>query len=272
MSVYDYSNLVPEVHYFIHRKCTPEWCIIPMYIPFTDFTYVVKGEAVYHINDKTYIAKAGDIIYIPKGARRQAECVADDLMECYAVNLMFKDNAGQDVQLPLDTITNIRQQPKVLEILHELEEVWTGREPGYLLKARGLACLYVAEVMSVYEKKLCEKTDPRITETIRYMKQHYSEPLSIKTAAEYYGLHPNYYGNIFKKITGVSFNQKLMEIRLDFAKNMLCSGEYNVSQVAAQCGFSDIYYFSKMFKKTMGVNPSILIPGWKEAPQQGYSA
>lgn len=62
----------------------------------------------------------------------------------------------------------------------------------------------------------------------------------------------------------VSFNQKLMEICLDFAKNMLCSGEYNVSQVAAQCGFSDIYYFSKVFKKEIGVNPSILIPGWYE--------
>ncbi|SFG20502.1 AraC family transcriptional regulator [Oribacterium sp. WCC10] len=265
MNVYNYSNLVPEVHYFIHRKCTPEWCITPMTIPFTDFTYVVKGAAVYHINDKTYIAKAGDIIYIPKGSRRQAECVADDLMECYAVNLMFKDTEGQDVKLPLDTITNIRQQPKVLEILHELEEVWTARESGYQLKARGLACLYVAEVMSVYEKRLCEQADPRITETIKYMKQHYKEPLTITGAAEHYGLHPNYYGNIFKKITGVSFNQKLMEIRLEMAKNMLYSGEYNVSKVAAECGFSDIYYFSKVFKKSVGVNPSILIPGWTEA-------
>jgi AraC-like DNA-binding protein len=55
-----------------------------------------------------------------------------------------------------------------------------------------------------------------------------------------------------------------MEIRIEIAKNMLYSGEYSVSQVAEQCGFSDIYYFSKAFKKAVGVNPSILIPGWVE--------
>ncbi len=53
----------------------------------------------------------------------------------------------------------------------------------------------------------------------------------------------------------MTFKQYLISLRLNYAENMLKSGEYSVSEVALQCGFSDIFYFSKLFKEKKGFRP-----------------
>jgi len=69
-----------------------------------------------------------------------------------------------------------------------------------------------------------------------------------------------YYGNLFKKALGMTFKQYLISLRLNHAENMLRSGEANVGDAALQSGFSDIYYFSKLFKEKKGIPPSKLLP------------
>ncbi len=39
----DFNNMIPELHYYIHRKCTPNWKIDANVIPFIDITYVIDG-------------------------------------------------------------------------------------------------------------------------------------------------------------------------------------------------------------------------------------
>ena len=62
----DFNNMIPELHYYIHRKCTPNWKIEPHVIPFIDITYVIDGKAEYNIGGRTYIVKKGDLICIPQ--------------------------------------------------------------------------------------------------------------------------------------------------------------------------------------------------------------
>ena len=46
----DFNNMIPELHYYIHRKCTPNWKIEPHVIPFIDITYVIDGKAEYNLS------------------------------------------------------------------------------------------------------------------------------------------------------------------------------------------------------------------------------
>ena len=68
-----------------------------------------------------------------------------------------------------------------------------------------------------------------------------------------------YFGNLFKQETGQTFRQYLRAIRLNQAENMLNNGIYNVSETAAECGFSDVFYFSKVFKEQRGLTPSEVV-------------
>ena len=72
-------------------------------------------------------------------------------------------------------------------------------------------------------------------------------------------LSPLYFGTLFKQETGLTFRQYLTNIRINQAENLLSSGMYNVSEAAAECGFSDVFYFSKVFKEHRGISPSEVI-------------
>ncbi|WP_313072134.1 AraC family transcriptional regulator [Lacrimispora sp.] len=258
----DFNNMIPELHYYIHRKCTVNWKIEAGITPFIDVTYVIKGKAKYMIGDKEYTVKKGDLLCIPKKTYRAATNIPEDLMECYVVNFFLSDLKGQDVSLPFPIISHIGIIPRLITLFHDIHGEWMQRDFGYMLKVRANMCLilYQASNLLLNEKRISQD-DPRIKNSIQFMSCHYSEPaLTIDKLAKQFDLHPVYYGSLFQQTTGMTFKQYLTSLRLNYAESMLKSGEYGVSEVALQCGFSDIFYFSRLFKQKKGIPPSELFP------------
>ncbi|UVI29398.1 response regulator transcription factor [Paenibacillus spongiae] len=90
-----------------------------------------------------------------------------------------------------------------------------------------------------------------------YLEEHYAQPdLSLKEAASSFELSPNYFGNMFKKETGMSFNQYVTRIRMDKAMVLLRNPSVKLYEVGETVGFDDYTYFSKTFKKHTGSSPS----------------
>jgi AraC-like DNA-binding protein len=63
---------------------------------------------------------------------------------------------------------------------------------------------------------------------------------------------------LFQKYAGMSPNAYLIEQRVNHARELLCTTACSVTEVSAYVGYSDPYYFSKLFKKRTGVCPSTL--------------
>ena len=61
---------------------------------------------------------------------------------------------------------------------------------------------------------------------------------------------------LFKKETGKNFLEYVTELRIQNAKNYLIQTNYDIAEVASAVGYNDLKYFSKLFKKTTGLNPS----------------
>lgn len=90
-----------------------------------------------------------------------------------------------------------------------------------------------------------------------YIKEHYASPdLSITQIASVFQLNPSYMGSIFKKIHQVTLLQYLTTIRLEAAKELLNKHGMKVSEIAGAVGYSDIFYFSRRFKKMFGYSPT----------------
>lgn len=88
------------------------------------------------------------------------------------------------------------------------------------------------------------------------MSNHYKEPLTVQRMASMFNLSDMYFGNLFKQETGMSFRNFLTLIRINRAEEMLYSGEYKIHEIADACGFTDVFYFSRVFKKHRGLSPS----------------
>lgn len=96
-----------------------------------------------------------------------------------------------------------------------------------------------------------------IHKVVHYMHSHYDEKLTLSETAKTVYLSPSYLSRIFKQETGISFNTQLNNIRVEKSKELLLSGEIRLADIAPLVGFEDQSYYTKVFKRTTGMLPSM---------------
>ncbi|MDF2941916.1 MAG: hypothetical protein K0S01_774 [Herbinix sp.] len=94
-----------------------------------------------------------------------------------------------------------------------------------------------------------------IQHAIEYMKVHSANDLNTANMSKYCGLSPKYFGALFKEVTGLSMNGYLLELRMQHAKKLLLTSDQTLEQLANEVGIHDVYYFTKLFKKSEGITP-----------------
>jgi AraC family transcriptional regulator of arabinose operon len=260
----DYSSAVPELIYFVNRKCAPGWSIIQGEISFHDLTYVYKGRSTYLIDGVGYDLGPGDFIYVPSGHVRQAYTYADGPMQCFAANFLLKDieTGTQSIALPLGPITAAGISAELMSLYSDLEHIWVEQSYNYKMRAR-------AVFMLILDKLLCraasgipmQHEDPRLARIKQYILQNYMRRIDMSELAGIAQLNPVYLGAVFKKVNGCTIKQYITRIRINNAESLLSTGGYTVSEAAALSGFDDLFYFSKVYKAYKGYAPSAILKG-----------
>lgn len=115
---------------------------------------------------------------------------------------------------------------------------------------------YISDLIENFEKKKETKEQKPITEAKKYIQEHYQEPLKLEDVSKHIGFNATYFSSVFKKETGKNFLDYVTELRMNKAKQLLCSGEMSVNDVAEAVGYQDLKYFSRLFKKNAGISPS----------------
>ena len=103
----------------------------------------------------------------------------------------------------------------------------------------------------INEKELSQ----RIFKAVVFIQQHYSEPISLEQIAMEANLNPEYLSRVFKEETGYNYSAFLSNIRLKKAEYLLINTVEKVQNIAEMVGYSNVSYFSTIFKKKYGVNP-----------------
>ena len=93
-----------------------------------------------------------------------------------------------------------------------------------------------------------------VKETLSYIKQNISGPLTSGTAAQALGYDQSYFCRCFKKNFGCKFGEYVNLYRVETAKNLLFT--HKVSETVEKCGFSGSSSFCQIFKKITGLSPS----------------
>ena len=88
-----------------------------------------------------------------------------------------------------------------------------------------------------------------------FLEKNYKHALSIDLLAEKVHLTPNHLCSLYKKVTGKNIIAVLNEIRLKQALALLTQSDLKISVIALECGFNDLSYFYRAFKKNYSFNP-----------------
>lgn len=91
---------------------------------------------------------------------------------------------------------------------------------------------------------------------VRYMERFYTDNITIEDLSQMCNLTPSYVIRLFKQTFGATPIQYLQELRLKAAISYLGSTDLPVQQIAELTGFSNLHYFSRMFKMKVGESPS----------------
>lgn len=95
-----------------------------------------------------------------------------------------------------------------------------------------------------------------VMHAIRYIQNHYSEPLQIEEIAQYVGLNRSYLSTLFKEHTGQSPIKYLQTFRLTKAAHLLSMTQLSIARIAFSCGYQEPESFCKAFRQLIGLSPS----------------
>lgn len=115
--------------------------------------------------------------------------------------------------------------------------------------------LYTEVIKKIVEIR--NRKDKRLVKIIKdYINENYHEPISLNMIAENIYLSPSYISDLFKKQTGENITDYLAKVRIEKAKILLKDLQIKSYEIGEMVGYKDPAYFSKVFKKVVGVSPN----------------
>jgi len=260
-NIFDADRIfLPRIEYFVERKDMPNWTIIKDVINFYDLTYIYGGSAVYSVDGKDHCVGKGDLVFVSKGQTRQAWTDPNNPVNSYAFNFVIY-SPNDDCPLHFPTVFHIGSDQYFLDIVTKINKLWLEREKGFMFEVSALLMLVLSHVYKTceaYERKQ-SLDDSRIDVIKQYILTNYTKKISQRELADLVKLHPVYMGTLFHVLTGYTIKEYMNRIRINKASDLLLEQELTVTQTAQRCGFEDVFYFSKVFKKYTGLSPT----GWR---------
>ncbi|WNR46082.1 response regulator transcription factor [Paenibacillus roseipurpureus] len=139
-------------------------------------------------------------------------------------------------------------EPSEEEYHHCLLHAKTAADLEALLVYKSIELMHRVQLKSSNKK-------PKMHLIDQYISEHLSETISLVDIAEYLFLNPSYVSRYFKQETGMNFTDYVHKYKMRVACHLLKSKSDNIELIGLKLGYSDRTYFSKIFKKYVGVNP-----------------
>ncbi len=214
--------------------------------------YVISGEAVYKFDGYTIIAETDGVLYLPYDSYYTIDVISAD----YDVLFIDYDFVYQnDERYRCEVFKSIGIQTK--NRFENIYRIWLQKKPNY--QERSLAVIYniIADAISQKTSEYySSKSYQVIYEAVNYINENYcNKGLKIEDAAQLSGISRVHFGRLFTKLYKVSPKRYLELLRFERVKELMQNDELTLERISAMCGYTDVYYFNKSFKKEFGVTP-----------------
>lgn len=127
---------------------------------------------------------------------------------------------------------------------------------GAWFQGKCLEVFCVSAAGEVAEAAVDETMQSRLDAAVSWLREHHREELDLKVLARHVGCAPHYLSRLFSQHSGKTLRQKLREIRVNRAAELLRSGRCNVTEAALEVGYSSVSHFTKAFLAETGRLPS----------------
>ncbi len=219
--------------------------------------FVTKGDLLYEKNGNNYIIHTGQVGYIAKGSIDKSSPYNCEQVSYIAVNFGFeRENPNLSQTLISNTVCG-KDKKKYEQLFFKAYNAFLDKMPGYLYICNGIllqiiGMIYEENLLSEKYNKYADMIKPML-DTIKY--NFGDQTLKISHLAEVCNMSDKNLRRIFHYIYGKTPYEYLQKYRIEQAEALLRFSSKSISEIAEQCGFSDIYSFSHCFKRQVGIAP-----------------
>lgn len=111
------------------------------------------------------------------------------------------------------------------------------------------------ELFSQILERKCFGRPEDMEYAIGYIQRYSSEKMTSKNVSDYMNLSSDYFGKLFKERFNQSVTDYIVHYKVGIAKRRLVMSDESITEIALDLGYSDVNYFSRVFKKVIGVSP-----------------
>ena len=213
------------------------------------FVYFLYGEAEYFFDGYSFVADSKSFIYLAKDS-------IYDIKISDKSKFIFIDFDFNSCDKPRNSSAFNNISPSLKNEFLKIFHIWNNKSPWYIPQAfSAIYNLYTEAIKS--ENKEYIKKNELFSKISSFIFEHYTESdFSVPAIADYINISEMHLRRIFKQTLNISPIKYINFLKLEKAKNMLIASNFTVAEVAHSAGFEDPYYFSRLFKKEMGISPS----------------
>ncbi|WP_170311592.1 AraC family transcriptional regulator [Vallitalea okinawensis] len=237
--------------------------------------FIPYGQGLLRTKDQSYTINAGDFYLTGPNVYHAQKGHHDNPMAEYCVNFeiigeKIKENQGSKDQevisktLKETTFWYGKDKFNSMDLFKKIAEESHYKYVGYMENIKNylqqilLNCIrsYLEYPYSLDQPPIKSKDDQRRQITDTYLHR-FKEEVSVEELAKILGLSERHTRRFFHSIYGMSLHEKVKEMRIDLAKELLMNTRMTISRIGDYVGYIDPLYFSRVFKKSTGCSPTV---------------
>ena len=241
-----------------------------------ELTLIQSGSCMYHIDLCDYPVEAGDIILLPPAVLHSAGSYPSYRMcsETFVFHMNFLGvNAADicslhyllpfssgDLRFPYIFSKSHALNPRLRDLMERLSAIYRTRPEGYELLLRS----YLLELFFMilpYKLPVSRESTSLLSQSeklknvLDYIDNNFSSPITIENLAKICCFSDSHFMRFFKLHVGMTCTEYINTIRLEKAWQQLKEGNTSVIDTAFSCGFHNLSYFYRLFKKRYHMTP-----------------
>lgn len=156
--------------------------------------------------------------------------------------IVFCPEDAKKAEIYLVKMIQSKGLDKMIEFLNLFKILINSEKRGYICSEN-------------YKLDFDERGNKRMSDVYTYVRENYFRSISLEKIAKIAKMSPFTFSRYFKKNCGAGFVEYLTRVRTNKACYLLRETEYQVQEIATECGFASISNFNKQFRKTEGISP-----------------
>ncbi len=234
-------------------------------LPASSFIFVVQGQGTIWLDGVRHPLERFFILHAGKGSTIKLEAGHEDVTYYYILYRGSIHTKASKAILKAYHINNPFQlqyacKPHAPVVLYRhmesMYEEWNRRQIKERFQAKIQFYQFVHTLVDQLQLQGVAPKDTDVVEQIvQYIHQRYHEPISLESMAEVWNYSIQHLSKQFKRRTGRSPIEYVIQTRIAKAKELLIQTDATVQEIAINVGYSDVFYFTRLFKKQVGSTP-----------------